>query len=463
MLVFAVVGGGCDNGAANLNEAVPDIRLSESSLDFGEVQMGYYRLLSIAVYNDGSGWLTVSDAVLGEGSGTAFDMQAPGREVAPGAWVELSVMFAPNHEGSDHGTVRITSDDPDSPEVELYLAGVGVQPQVEVSPSLLYFPTTISGEQSQEVQVASVGSGPLSLLGVEMEGGDPVFSAHLPEGMELPFLLAPGLNLTVTVTFSGDDGLSHSDRLLVMTDDPDGDEAAWPVDVVAGSTEPGGDNHDPLVEITAPDDLAAFYTGTPILFAGQVADADQAPDQIAILWQSSIDGYFASGFADASGGTQADTSLLSPGEHVITLIARDGEGAEASDSVEVLVWDDEDEFVFVLSGGETPWDFWHVDDDVTVYINGMPVMVDDDDHENSHAPLEFTAQPGDGVRVVAEDQKWCTKALDALWLHAESGAMQALNEELSVSACEEHPDFDPEYIGPWPNDFFDQEWVISIP
>ena len=62
----------------------------------------------------------------------------------------------------------------------------------------------------------------------------------------------------------------------------------------------------------------------------------------------------------------------------------------------------------------------------------------------------FTARPGDVLHVVATDQQYCTRALDGLQIHLGSVYQQALNAPVSLSACEDHDDYDPGFEGPWP-------------
>ncbi|MCK6527850.1 hypothetical protein L6R50_09920 [Myxococcota bacterium] len=357
----------------------------------------------------------------------------------------------------------MASDDADQPSLDLYLSGEGVVPAVAVEPSLLYFPTGLAGPQTQEVRISSEGSGPLTVLAVGPDAGDPAFGVDLPEAVLLPFVLEPGLILTVSVTFEAGDGVSHSDRLLVESDDPDEEDALWPVDLVAAGEPPDGSPQPPLVEIVSPADGAAVHAAAETLLVGQVADPDDPPDQLAVLWYSDLDGWIGSGGADPGGRVDLPVTGLSSGTHTITLVARDPAGGEGSDSARIFVWDDDDELAYTLSGGETAWHFWHVDDDVRVYVDGTEVLRDDDGHQDTHAPLEFTARRGATLRVVASDSQWCTKALDALFLHFEGGAMQVLNDEISVSACTDHPDYDPDYEGPWPSTFLDQSWEIAIP
>jgi len=117
----------------------------------------------------------------------------------------------------------------------------------------------------------------------------------------------------------------------------------------------------------------------------------------------------------------------------------------------------------VISGGDTPYHYFMVDDDIAFYLNGSLVYLDDDGNQNLHAPVGITATPGDTLRIVATDVLACTKQLDALYLHLNDANIQPLNSSILVSACDDHEDYDPGYTGPWPNDFLDEQYVVTTP
>jgi hypothetical protein len=76
---------------------------------------------------------------------------------------------------------------------------------------------------------------------------------------------------------------------------------------------------------------------------------------------------------------------------------------------------------YVLSGGPSPGDPIHVDDDLTVLVNDAPIFVDRDGELNVFAPIHFQATPGDQLTVVARDAATCGRKIGALWLHCADG------------------------------------------
>ncbi len=453
---------GC-NQQTELAETYPEIELSETTLDFESVERGFWRERSMAVYNQGNGTLHIEDYAFQTGSSEAFYFEDPDKEILPDTFAELVVRYTPTHEGNDAGAIVITSDDQDEPEVIIFLNGAGVIPHCEVEPTLLYFPTDL-GDQALSFQVRSTGSGPLTIHSATLEEGTPEFGIEFPAGYEPPTIIDPGLTVDITVTFSPADELGRTDRVMVLTSDPDLEDGAAYVELVAAGEPPDGENQPPLVEITSPSSGAMVLADESVGFTGQVADLEEPPDALGILWHSSVDGYLTGGDPpDASGEVCLEVPSLTVGTHTITLSALDSEGLQGSDTIELTVYEEEEELEYTISGGATPYHYFHVDDDVTITVNGVPVFVDADGAQDHHAPTTFFAAPGDVLGVTATDQQWCTKALVPLYLHIAGLYSQELNEDINVSACVESDYFDATYNGPWPNVFLDETYVIAIP
>ncbi len=450
-------GTGCSD--TQLESGVPELELSAGTLDFGPVQRGTWRELSMAVFNVGSATLHVDDYAAQPGTSDAFYFDDPAREIAPGAFAELLVRYTPTHEGSDAGAVIVTSDDEDEGAVPVFLVGDGVLPHGEVEPTLLYFPLA-EGPQSQTVTLRSTGSGALWIASTAIEGGAPAFTAIFPPGYEPPLALDPGLSLDITVTYTPDGAEAVQDRLAITTDDPDGEELV--VELVAAGEPPQG-NTPPLVEIVDPPDGAAVPAGTPLVVSGVVADLEEPPESLAVLWHSSLDGYLGGSSPEPDGSVELTCATLGAGTHTLELRAFDGDGEQGTDAIEVIVYEQDEELEYVLSGGPTPYHYFHVDDDLLVERNGTPILLDQNGNQDHHPPLTFTARPGDTLHIVATDQQYCTRALDGLQLHLGSVYQQALNAAIGVSACEDHDDYDPGFEGPWPDVFLDESYVIAIP
>lgn len=87
----------------------------------------------------------------------------------------------------------------------------------------------------------------------------------------------------------------------------------------------------PAVEIDRPADESVHLQGEPIGFEGTVEDPEDGPlSGEALVWTSDVEG-------ELNTGTLFTRGDLSPGTHVITLVAADSDGQEGSASIGITV------------------------------------------------------------------------------------------------------------------------------
>ncbi|MDP2311674.1 MAG: MopE-related protein [Pseudomonadota bacterium] len=96
-------------------------------------------------------------------------------------------------------------------------------------------------------------------------------------------------------------------------------------------------NTAPAVSLISPVDATLFDPGALVEFYGAANDAQDDPDELAITWESSLDGVIGSDPPDADGNVYLPISSLSSGEHVVTLTAVDTGAESASISVVISV------------------------------------------------------------------------------------------------------------------------------
>jgi len=109
----------------------PQIGLSKTTLDFGEVEIGTSDEQDLWFSNWGNGDLTLIDVVLGNPDDPTFSLlvDPTGTVLAPGAENGLAVLrFTPIYNGSWYGSLFIESDDPVTPEIQVTLVGRGITP-----------------------------------------------------------------------------------------------------------------------------------------------------------------------------------------------------------------------------------------------------------------------------------------------------------------------------------------------
>jgi len=87
------------------------------------------------------------------------------------------------------------------------------------------------------------------------------------------------------------------------------------------------DNTAPTCGITAPETNSTGQLGESVTFTGDVADDESEPQELAVFWESDLDGELSSGFAFKDGTTSVETTSLSLGTHTILLTVSDDSGA----------------------------------------------------------------------------------------------------------------------------------------
>ena len=102
---------------------IPDISVAGTSLDFGSIKVGKKATRTLNIKNNGSGDLNITLSVLG-----GFDFSIPGSSsvtIKAKKSYNIKVLFAPKSTGSKTGTLRIASNDPDTPVLDVSLSGTG--------------------------------------------------------------------------------------------------------------------------------------------------------------------------------------------------------------------------------------------------------------------------------------------------------------------------------------------------
>jgi hypothetical protein len=130
-------GGGCSgtktcqvnvNGeiivTASFAAKIPDIAVSQDSLDFGGVKVGKSLSKTLKITNNGTGDLTITTITGLEG--TNFSISGSSSiTIKSKKSYNLKVAFKPTSTGSKTATLKISSNDPDTPILSVSLTGIG--------------------------------------------------------------------------------------------------------------------------------------------------------------------------------------------------------------------------------------------------------------------------------------------------------------------------------------------------
>jgi hypothetical protein len=456
LTVLLVALGACKGPETIVVQGEPDLRDPPGSLSFGEVQVGKAVTLTLELHNEGIGGALVSGQWVGDDDIGLLEVPD---EVPPDGTAEVRLAFTPSEEGPHEGMLVLETDDEDWPRIELPTSGIGVTARLVISPETLYFGDVAPGESvTRATSLTSSGSGPVhvSTLVFPADEGS-AYTWALPEGFEAPFTLPSGTGVTLTVTYAPatDDALSG--ELVVASDDAL--RPYQPIRLLAG--DGGGGAEPPQVEIVAPVWGTSWLTTETVAVDVQAVDPDDLPEDLTVLLY--VDGKLeGSGTPDAEGRWTTTLATLDAGEHEILARALDPDGGMDEDTVSVDVQSEPD-LHYTLSGGPSVFEYWSVDDDVRVYVDGVEVFADTDEHQSTHPPLRVDAAAGSTIRIVATDVNACRKAIDELWLHFGTTRSTKLVDATSASSCPADADYDETYTGPWPNDFVDVSAVIDLP
>lgn len=458
--VCAVLGlGSCSE--TQLANAIAQIEVSPGSVAFGEANLLTIANSGLQVSNVGNGPLHFLAVEVVDNDDHSFWVSAEPQSIPPGDdWV-LTVSFAPTAEEELSAILRLTTNSETDAVLDIPIGGAGVRPVLDVTPSALHFDTS-EGAVTEEktVVLESQGSGAVIVEDIEIhDDALGAFSFDLPNTVELPYALEPGLSIELDIGHVPSIGEAYGATVHVYSNDINDEDQV----ITLSASGQGTGGEPPDVTITDPSSGFAIEEGGSFDLAGIVTDEEQEPPTLVVYFQSDIQGNLGQVLPDAEGNVSLDDVTLELGSHTVSLMAIDNQSNVGSASINVLVWEEGQTFDYVISGGDTPYHYFMVDDDIAFYLNGSLVYLDDDGNQNLHAPVGVTATPGDTLRIVATDVLACTKQLDALYLHLNDANIQPLNSEILVSACDDHEDYDPGYEGPWPNDFLDEQYVITTP
>ncbi len=144
--------------AVNRHTVRVSYRQAADALGFGAAFVGGSAQRSLGITNVGTDVLTVTLST----DGPVFVAESTGFSLEPGALHDLPVTFLPPSLGPFSGILTITSDDPDTPSIEIPLSGEGVAPPVvDVLPGSLSSVLAVGAEETQALIVFNRGGSPL--------------------------------------------------------------------------------------------------------------------------------------------------------------------------------------------------------------------------------------------------------------------------------------------------------------
>lgn len=208
---IGICGAGIVNAGAAVREAewqrygtVAIANVAPSSLDFGGQPVGSTSAAQLVnLRNDGWMALTVSELNFTP----AFSRRGGSCPSALPFTLErdeqcsLGLAFSPTHEGMNQGRLLLTSDSSTNP-VEVDLRGTGQVAEASLSPRSLSFALQQVGtvSQPQRIMLTSLGTAPLELTALELEGDFVRTGGTCPSSV--PAQLAAGQQCSIEVRFA---------------------------------------------------------------------------------------------------------------------------------------------------------------------------------------------------------------------------------------------------------------------
>ena len=184
-------------------------------VDFTTVELGQPASQRVTVLNEGNAELRVQTAEV-EGTAYALSNLTLPTAIAPGAQRAFDIIFAPQNEGEKIGTLRLSTNDPEMPEVELPLQGHGQisPPRVEIiNGTGIDFGSVPIGKTARDhLLLWNRGGSPFA---VRIELIDANLEFNLKQNS---VLLQPGTSAKVALGFSPGDIGPRQARLDVETE-----------------------------------------------------------------------------------------------------------------------------------------------------------------------------------------------------------------------------------------------------
>jgi len=205
--------------------SAPDIDVTPTTLDFGDLPLTQSKELELTVRN--TGLVDPLNIIkIDISPSPPFSAPPPGPPIRAGESVKVKVRFEPKAGGVQTGALTINSNDPDERERTVQLRGVGLRPGIEVTPTSLNFDINIRGFRGagvivgnvtiQQLTVKNTGSTLLTVNSMVIVSGSPHFNVVSSTGP-----INPNSQRRVDVHFAPKAAGVQTGALSITSNDPD--------------------------------------------------------------------------------------------------------------------------------------------------------------------------------------------------------------------------------------------------
>jgi hypothetical protein len=182
--------------------------------------------LSFDVLNSGDAPLTVNSVTCNSGNCSDFSvLPNPPTPViiSGGGRATFTVRFDPTAAGSRSATIRVSTNDPDQPTIDLSATGTGAVPDIDVSGALDFGRVKKKAPKDLTLQILNSGTSNLAVTDIFLTG-DPTFS--IQGSPTFPLIVAPSGSANVVVRCApttpgnrhADDPVERSRRIVGRAD-----------------------------------------------------------------------------------------------------------------------------------------------------------------------------------------------------------------------------------------------------
>ena len=194
----------------------PVLRIDQTTLDFGQVNVGSFQDLNLTIYNDGDADMNVISC------GTppqGFSIVNCPSTVPAGGNATITYRFSPTDTISYSGTVTVETDGGNQ---DITLQGQGKGPKIEVSQTVVDFGYVVTNSSgSMNIEIRNTGNNTLTINQIDTTGLDPAFSVSFTG--TLPITLQPGTSMNLLVSFNPSTEGFYSGSFTVRSNALNGD------------------------------------------------------------------------------------------------------------------------------------------------------------------------------------------------------------------------------------------------
>ncbi len=283
-----------------VNVPTPNIRVSTTNIDFGNVELGKSSTKDFRIYNDGDALLSISSITSSNNQFSVLNRA----DVLPGGAVSISVRFTPISLGLKTGIITINSNDPDEPTKTISVQGNCIKvpiPNISVDPTYLDFGRVEVGKSlTKDFRIYNTGDGELQITSISSNHSN--FTV-----INDSTRVAPGSFITVLIRFMPQSVGFKSGTITINSSDPD--EPAKTVTVIGNG-----------IPVPAPDirvepaslDFGSVEIGTYLIKEFRVYNDGDLTLQISSIQSNNTQFEISSGTQVSPGGVMSITVKFTP-------------------------------------------------------------------------------------------------------------------------------------------------------